>query len=96
MNPKATPITNVNLKLLQTFVLVAEHGSFHKAAGETCRSQSAVSSQIRQLEQQLGFPALSPHDPERAADAGWRAAPLACDESAGGGEPRAAAHLRGR
>jgi DNA-binding transcriptional LysR family regulator len=55
MNPKAAPITNVNLKLLQTFVLVAEHGSFHKAAGETCRSQSAVSSQIRQLEQQLGF-----------------------------------------
>jgi DNA-binding transcriptional LysR family regulator len=55
MNPRAAPITNVNLKLLQTFVLVAEHGSFHKAADQTCRSQSAVSSQIRQLEQQLGF-----------------------------------------
>jgi len=55
MNPKTPPITNINLKLLQTFVLVAEHGSFHRAADQSYRSQSAVSSQIRQLEQQLGF-----------------------------------------
>lgn len=55
MNPRTPPITNVNLKLLQTFVLVAEYGSFHRAADQTYRSQSAVSSQIRQLEQQLGF-----------------------------------------
>jgi DNA-binding transcriptional LysR family regulator len=44
----------VNLKLLSVFVLVAEHSSFRKAAEELGRSQSAVSTQIRQLEEQLG------------------------------------------
>lgn len=44
----------VNLKLLHTFILVAEHRSFKFAAEETLRSQSAVSNQIKQLEDQLG------------------------------------------
>lgn len=44
----------VNLKLLHTFLLVAEHNSFRRAAEESNRSQSAVSMQIRQLELQLG------------------------------------------
>ena len=47
-------ITGWNLKLLQTFVLVAEHRSFRKAADESFRSQSAVSAQIKELETQLG------------------------------------------
>lgn len=47
---------NVNLKLLQTFLLVADHGSFRKAAEDANRTPSAVSSQIRQLEEQLGLP----------------------------------------
>jgi DNA-binding transcriptional LysR family regulator len=47
---------NLNLKLLQTFLLVAEHSSFRTAAEKAFRSQSAVSAQIRQLEQQLGVP----------------------------------------
>jgi DNA-binding transcriptional LysR family regulator len=46
---------NVNLKLFQTFVRVAERGSFRLAADETNRSQSAVSTQIRNLEDQLGI-----------------------------------------
>src|SRR5690606_21728085 len=50
------PITKVNLKLLQSFMLVAEHKSFRAAADLTYRSQSAVSSQIKQLELQLGVP----------------------------------------
>ncbi|MCJ8156111.1 LysR family transcriptional regulator [Sphingomonas sp. LaA6.9] len=45
---------NVNLKLLHTFLLVAEHCSFRRAAEESNRSQSAVSMQVRQLELQLG------------------------------------------
>jgi DNA-binding transcriptional LysR family regulator len=45
---------NVNLKLVHTFLLVAEHSSFCRAAEVTNRSQSAVSMQIRQLELQLG------------------------------------------
>lgn len=48
-------ITGLNLKLLQTFVLVAEHRSFRKAADESLRSQSAVSAQIKELESQLGI-----------------------------------------
>jgi len=51
--PRALP--NVNLKLLQAFLLVAEHGSFRQAADLTHKSQSAVTSQIKQLESQLGL-----------------------------------------
>ena len=54
MPPVLRPITKVNLKLLQTFMIVAEHNSFRHAADETRRSQSAVSTQIKQLESQLG------------------------------------------
>jgi DNA-binding transcriptional LysR family regulator len=45
---------SVNLKLMHTFLLVAEHSSFCRAAEVSNRSQSAVSMQIRQLELQLG------------------------------------------
>ncbi len=44
----------VNLKLLQMFVAVAENRSFRQAAEQLNRSQSAVSMQIRQLEDQVG------------------------------------------
>lgn len=46
--------SNVNLKLLQTFLLAAEHGSFRRAAEESNRSPSAVSMQIKDLEEQIG------------------------------------------
>ncbi len=46
---------NINLKLLQTFLLVAEHSSFNKAADQSHRSTLAVSMQIKQLEAQLGL-----------------------------------------
>ena len=48
------PILKINLKLLQVFLLVAEHLSFREAAAEANRSQSAISTQIKQLEGQLG------------------------------------------
>jgi DNA-binding transcriptional LysR family regulator len=53
---KTTPelLANVNLKLLQTFLLVADQNSFRIAAEKSFRSPSAVSAQIRQLEEQLG------------------------------------------
>lgn len=47
-------LANVNLKLLQTFLLVADQSSFRIAAEKSFRSPSAVSAQIRQLEGQLG------------------------------------------
>ncbi|MFB6465038.1 LysR family transcriptional regulator [Bradyrhizobium tunisiense] len=48
------PITDINLKLIQTFILVATHLSFRYVADLTFRSQSAVSNQIKQLEEQVG------------------------------------------
>ncbi len=45
---------NVNLNLLQTFIEVAELGSFRRAGDAIGRTQSAVSMQIGQLESQLG------------------------------------------
>lgn len=44
----------VNLKLLNAFLLVAEHRSFRRAAELSRRSQSALSLQVRELEGQLG------------------------------------------
>jgi len=46
---------NINLRLLATFLSVAEHTSFRKAAQYTNRSLPAVSMQIKQLEEQLGL-----------------------------------------
>ena len=46
---------NINLNLLQTFIEVAEHSSFRRAAESIGRTQSAVSMQIQQLEAQLGL-----------------------------------------
>ena len=54
MTKRRDLLGNINLKLLHTFILVAEHRSFRFAAEETLRSQSAVSTQIKQLEEQLG------------------------------------------
>jgi len=44
-----------SLKLLQSFVTVAETGSFRGAAEQLNRSQSAVSTQVKQLEDRLGL-----------------------------------------
>lgn len=57
--------SNINLKLLQTFLLAAEHGSFRRAAEESNRSPSAVSMQIRDLEAQVGM-SLFIRTPQRA------------------------------
>lgn len=54
MKPIAKPLAHVNLKLLQTFLLVADESSFRIAAEKSFRSPSAVSAQVRQLEEQLG------------------------------------------
>ncbi|WP_418315499.1 LysR family transcriptional regulator [Piscinibacter sakaiensis] len=56
MKSTHSPLANVNLKLLQAFLLVGEHSSFRAAAEMSYRSTSAVSAQIRQLEDQLGVP----------------------------------------
>lgn len=47
-------MSQVNFKLLHVFVAIAEKRSFKFASEQLNRSQSAVSTQIRQLESQIG------------------------------------------
>ncbi len=46
-------INDINLRLLQTFLVVASEGSFRLTGEKLNRAHSAVSIQIRQLEEQL-------------------------------------------
>jgi len=46
----------MDLRYIQTFIRVAELGSFTKAANELGFVQSAVTMQIQQLEKELGYP----------------------------------------
>jgi LysR family glycine cleavage system transcriptional activator len=45
-----------SLRALQAFEAAARHGSFTRAAGELCVTQSAISRHVRGLEQWLGVP----------------------------------------
>lgn len=46
----------VDPELLQTFVAIADSGSFTRAAQQVCRTQSAVSMQMKRLEEVVGRP----------------------------------------
>jgi LysR family carnitine catabolism transcriptional activator len=46
-------INDINLRLLQTFLVVASEGSFRLAGEKLNRAHSAVSIQVKQLEEQL-------------------------------------------
>ena len=47
-----------DLDLLNTLLVIAETGSLSAAAPQLCRSQSAVSEQVRKLEEMCGLPLL--------------------------------------
>jgi len=49
---------NLNMDVLRTFVTGLQLGSFSKAAERLGRSQSAISTQLRRLEEQVGKPLL--------------------------------------
>ena len=49
----------LDIDLLRSFVLIAEEGSFTRAAERVGRTQSAVSQQIRRLESLVGHRLLS-------------------------------------
>src|SRR5258706_3261485 len=46
----------LNLDLLRVFISVAENAGFTRAASELHRSQSAISMQIKRLEEVVGVP----------------------------------------
>ena len=48
-------MSDINLKLLQSFLLVAKLGSFRRAAESARRSTAAISMQIKELEDQVGM-----------------------------------------
>ena len=48
------PAAPLDLDQLQTFIMIADTGSFTKAADEVHRTQSAVSMQMRRLEERIG------------------------------------------
>lgn len=50
---------NLSLKRIQTFLALAECGSFRRTAEFLNRSQSAVSAHIQQLEEEIGVPLVS-------------------------------------
>jgi DNA-binding transcriptional LysR family regulator len=49
-------LTNLDTDILRTLVTARQLGGFNRAAQQVGRSQSAVSQQIRRLEEQLGQP----------------------------------------
>lgn len=63
VSPPGARLVNLDLDLLRTFLTVSEVRNFTRAGRRLGRSQSAVSLQIRKLEDQLGRPLLSrdPH-----------------------------------
>lgn len=57
---KGLAVKYLDLTLLQAFTAVIDSGSFTLAARYLCRTQSAVSMQIRKLEETVGRPLLRP------------------------------------
>ena len=66
MPGRSTRIVNLDLDLVRAFAAVAEARSFTRAGDRLGRSQSAISLQIRRLEERLGKRLLE-RDPRRVA-----------------------------
>ena len=49
-------IPNLDVDLLKTFLAIADNGSFTRAAEEVHKTQSAISMQMKRLEELLGVP----------------------------------------
>lgn len=58
----------MELRNINTFLHIAELHSFSRTARQLGYSQSAVSSQIAQLEAELGAPPVRPGGQDRAPD----------------------------
>ena len=59
-------LPNLDVDQLKTFLAIVDAGSFTRAAGEVNKTQSAVSMQMKRLEETLGRPLF-------AKDGAWHA-----------------------
>ncbi len=57
--PVQHPLPMLDIDVLRTFASIADTGSFSAAANVVFRTPSAVSMQIKKLEEQLGVAVLS-------------------------------------
>ncbi|WP_425055453.1 LysR substrate-binding domain-containing protein [Pseudomonas abyssi] len=64
--PKGTALPLLELDLLRSFIAIAETGSFSTAATQVHRTPSAISMQIKRLEELLGYRLLT-REPRRAS-----------------------------
>ncbi|KRP61285.1 LysR family transcriptional regulator [Pseudomonas trivialis] len=53
-------LADLPIAQIRHFLLVAEHGGFHAAAGKACRTQPAISKSVQALEDRLGGMLLEP------------------------------------
>ena len=68
----STPISS------RPIVAIADTGSFTRAAEIVFKTQSAVSMQMKRLEERVGRPLVRPRRPPCQADRGWRAPARLC------------------
>ena len=64
----------LDLDQLRTFIAIVETGSFTRAAEVVFKTQSAVSMQMRRLEERIGKPIFARDGRASQADRGGRAA----------------------
>src|SRR5690349_695992 len=65
--------TFMDLLQLEHFLAVAEEGSFTRAAARVCRTQSAVSQSVKNLEEAIGVPLFARDMPELSLTEAGRA-----------------------
>ena len=75
-------IPNLDIDLMKTFLAISDTGSFTRAAEEVNKTQSAVSMQMKRLEELLGRPVRA-RRPGQPLHARWRAADRICPAPGG-------------
>ena len=69
---------NLDIDILRTLVIAQQLGGFNRAAQRVGRSQSAVSQQIRKLEEQVGKQLFRKEEPQPRADRSRRCRAILC------------------
>lgn len=68
----------LDIDQLHTFIAIIDTGSFTKAADRVFKTQSAVSMQMRRLEERIGKQLFAKRRPRQSPDRGGRKADELC------------------